>query len=86
MGADLPPPRIQDNKLGLTTSLFAGRAAKCLLPPRPPLKGWAVKVLGCPQAAGHPAKEQRPDISIMFSADHPHNWIARNASHDCQEL
>ena len=42
-----PPPStgymIQDNKLGLTASLLAGRAAKCLLPSRPPLKGWAVK-------------------------------------------
>ena len=65
--------RIQDNKLGLTASLLAGRAAKCLLPPRPPLKGWAVKVLSCPQAAGQPGQEQRPDISIVFSAVPPHN-------------
>ena len=50
--------RIQDNKLGLTASLLAGRAAKCLLPPRPPLKGWAVKVLSCPQAAGQPTKNR----------------------------
>ena len=63
-GGEHPPPpqdtgyRIQDNKLGLTASLLAGRAAKCLLPPRPPLKGWAVKVLGCPQAAGQPTKNR----------------------------
>ena len=54
----LPGYRIQDNKLGLTASLLAGRAAKCLLPPRPPLKGWVVKVLSNPQAAGQPAKSR----------------------------
>ena len=63
----LDPPsgyRIQDNKLGLTASLLAGRAAKCLLPPRPPLKGWAVKVLGCPQAAGHPTENR--DLTSQY--------------------
>ena len=70
MGRFAPPPgyRIQDNKLGLTASLLAGRAAKCLLPPRPPLKGWAVKVLGCPQAAGQPTKNRDLKcITIIFT-------------------
>ena len=49
---------LQDNKLGLTASLLAGRVAKCLLPPRPPLKGWVVKVLNYPQAAGQPAENR----------------------------
>ena len=49
---------LQDNKLGLTASLLAGGVAECLLPPRPPLKGWVVKVLSNPQAAGQPAKSR----------------------------
>ena len=48
-----PPPqdtgyRIQDNKLGLTASLLAGREAKWLLPPIPPLDARVVKVLSYP--------------------------------------
>ena len=51
----LPPPptgyRIQDNKLGLTASLLAGREAKWLLPPIPPLDGRVVIVISYPTPA-----------------------------------
>ena len=54
-----PGYRIQDNKLGLTASLLAGREAKWLLPPIPSLDGKVVKVLSYPK--GRWASRKRTD-------------------------